>query len=178
MFTRRFCKIPLSHRDWQRTISWKPATLMSCAKHKTSSMSPGGYRLQRGGTLHPAYMCVSGKARVKGCCKCNPVYDITGGSSVPQNPRNGFIIWLHHLKKKEIFPNFTVLVEVFINWIFSVQGISANHVLSSHVYWTLQINALRLQVRPGTLLVWNLWGRMCEATGTTHGGKEITSDEM
>ena len=91
-------------------------------------MAPGGCPLQHRDRLHLANICVPGKARVKGCCKQHPTYDLTGGSSLPQTHRNG----IYHLiasSKKIIFPNVTVPLDVLINWISSVQGIAAHHVL-------------------------------------------------
>lgn len=61
----------------------------------------------------PRLTHVAENIRAKGLCKRNPVYDITGGSSVSPNPRNEVLSWLYHLGKKKKFPNFTVLFEVF-----------------------------------------------------------------
>lgn len=84
---------------------------MRCTERNATSTSPQRC-LQKAAHHTSAYTCCW-NIRVKGLCKLNPVYDITGGSSVSPNPRNEVIIWLYHLGKEKKFPNFTVLFEVF-----------------------------------------------------------------
>lgn len=63
---------------------------MRCTDHKTTSTPPApppkaAYRKRH---ATPRLTRVAENVHVQGHCKLNPVYNITGGSSVSPNPRN------------------------------------------------------------------------------------------
>lgn len=131
-FTRHLCKTAVGVTktdEW--TISWKPAMLTRCMEQKTPR-SPQRLPMERG--TPPLGLDTCGwKSSCEGMLQTEPYSGHNGRSSVSQNLRNEFIIWLYHPgKKKKKFPDFTVLFEDFTNWIFSLQGVSW-HITCSNV---------------------------------------------